>query len=123
MKKLTALIIATTISIGAFATEAADEEEKGDRQQRGERQERGQKRPGGRNPILALLDANRDGVLSAVEMQNAASALQKLDKNGDGNLTPEELVPNRGNREGKGQKGERKQGKEGKAGKQAKDKN
>jgi len=128
MKKLTALIIATTLSLGVITTHAVDEEKKGERQQRGEKQGKGQKRPGGRNPILAVLDTNRDGTLSAAEMQNAVSALQKLDKNGDGNLTQEELVPNRGNkgdREGKGQKGEKqgREGKQGKAGKQGKEKN
>lgn len=128
MKKLTALIIATTLSFGVLTTRAAEEEKQGDRQQKGEKPGRGQKRPGGRSPILAVLDANRDGTLSSAEIQNAASALQKLDQNGDGNLTQEELVPNRGgkgNREGKGQKGDKqgRPGKEGKAGKQAKEKN
>lgn len=42
--------------------------------------------------ILALvaLDADQDNVISAAEMENAAAALWKLDKNHDGKLTAEE---------------------------------
>ncbi len=49
--------------------------------------------PFGFNPIIAALDANRDGELSADEIENAAAALKKLDKNGDGKITREELRP------------------------------
>lgn len=51
--------------------------------------------PGGgmRNPIVAALDANSDGELDATEINNATAALKKLDKNGDGKLTREELRP------------------------------
>ncbi|MEI6350770.1 MAG: hypothetical protein WCP06_06660 [Verrucomicrobiota bacterium] len=35
-------------------------------------------------PIEAALDANGDGVIDADEIANAAAALKKLDKNGDG---------------------------------------
>lgn len=53
-------------------------------------------RPGGLNfpPLLAALDVNRDGELSAEEISGAAKALATLDKNGDGKLTREELFPN-----------------------------
>ena len=47
-------------------------------------------------PVLAALDANRDGVISAAEINNASNALKKLDRNGDGELTAEELRPNLG---------------------------
>ncbi len=40
-------------------------------------------------------DADGDGKLSKSELENAAKALSKLDKNGDGELTPEELMPPR----------------------------
>jgi Ca2+-binding EF-hand superfamily protein len=43
--------------------------------------------------LLAVLDANRDGVLSTAEMQSAAAALLSLDANGDGRVTFEELRP------------------------------
>ena len=63
----------------------------------------GQRRPG--NPIIAALDANGDGTIDATEISNAPAALRKLDKNGDGKLTREELRP--GNREGQRANGER----------------
>jgi hypothetical protein len=52
--------------------------------------------PGGRRPvppIIAVLDANHDGVIDAAEIDNAPAALRKLDKNGDGKLTMDELMP------------------------------
>ena len=52
--------------------------------------------PGGhRFPPIALigaLDANHDGVIDAEEIANASEALKKLDKNGDGKLTPDEFL-------------------------------
>jgi len=45
------------------------------------------------NPVLAALDADNDGTISESEMTNSSSALKKLDRNGDGNLTPDELLP------------------------------
>jgi Ca2+-binding EF-hand superfamily protein len=47
------------------------------------------------HPVVAVLDADRDGAISAEEIGNAAAALQSLDANGDGNLTPDELRPPR----------------------------
>ncbi len=46
-------------------------------------------------PLFAALDANRDGVIDETEINQAADALRKLDKNGDGKLTPDELRPPR----------------------------
>lgn len=48
-------------------------------------------------PIVGALDANSDGVIDATEIANASAALKKLDKNGDGKLTPDEY---RGQRPG-----------------------
>ena len=71
-------------------------------------------RPEGRGrpvpPMIAALDANSDGVIDAVEISNAAAVLAKLDTNGDGNLSMDELRPtrpeggpgDRGNREHRG---------------------
>jgi hypothetical protein len=53
----------------------------------------GGKRP--RPPIETVLDANGDGIIDATEIANAPTALKKLDKNGDGRLTPDEYRPPR----------------------------
>ncbi|SRR5260221_7089237 len=44
-------------------------------------------------PLLIALDTNTNGVLEASEIANASAALMTLDKNGDGKLTPDELMP------------------------------
>lgn len=44
-------------------------------------------------PIVATLDLDRDGKISTTEMEAAPAGLAKLDKNGDGELTPRELQP------------------------------
>ncbi len=62
---------------------------------------------GGGNPIIAALDANHDGEIDASEINNAPAALRKLDKNGDGKLTRDELRP--ANRNGGGKKGKKNQ--------------
>lgn len=56
---------------------------------------RGPGRPGGplRIPLLAALDADRDGVISTDEINNAVQSLQSLDKNNDGKLTRDEMMP------------------------------
>lgn len=46
-------------------------------------------------PIVAALDADGDGVISAAEIANAPAALLKLDRNRDGKLTPDEYRPPR----------------------------
>ena len=45
------------------------------------------------NPLMNALDPNHDHVISADEIQAAATALLKLDKNGDGELSEEEFRP------------------------------
>jgi hypothetical protein len=47
------------------------------------------------NPVLAALDSDHDGEISAGEILNSAVALHALDKNGDGSLTPDELIPDK----------------------------
>jgi hypothetical protein len=44
-------------------------------------------------PIIQALDTNHDGIISAEEIANAPAALKTLDKNGDGQLTPDEYMP------------------------------
>src|SRR5262245_32697675 len=49
--------------------------------------------PGGPPPgagLFAILDTDRDGQLSTAEIVGAGTALLKLDRNGDGKLTPDE---------------------------------
>jgi len=45
------------------------------------------------NPVLAALDADHNGEISAREIQNAPTALNALDKNDDGKLTQDEVLP------------------------------
>jgi Ca2+-binding EF-hand superfamily protein len=43
--------------------------------------------------VLQALDADHDGMLSAAEILAAPAALTALDRNGDGELTPDEMEP------------------------------
>ena len=53
--------------------------------------------PGGRmDKVVAALDADQDGTISANEMATAATSLAKLDANSDGKLTEDEVRPNFG---------------------------
>jgi len=45
------------------------------------------------HPVLAALDANHDGEISADEILNAPAALLTLDRNRDGQLTEGEQLP------------------------------
>ena len=49
-----------------------------------------------RPPLILALDANQDGTIDKQEIADATSALKRLDKDGDGRLTPEETRPSRG---------------------------
>ncbi|MDB6026615.1 MAG: hypothetical protein JWM68_2838, partial [Verrucomicrobiales bacterium] len=54
--------------------------------------------PGGQKPsfpIIDALDTNKNHVIDADEIANATANLKKLDKNGDGKLTPDEYMPKR----------------------------
>ena len=44
-------------------------------------------------PVMTALDTDQDGTLSESEIANASKSLLKLDKNGDGVLSQEELKP------------------------------
>jgi EF hand len=83
--KTTALLI--TLGLATMAGGAFAQAPGGDRPPGG---------PGGprmKPPIMAALDADGDGTISAKEIENASAALKALDKNGDGQLTAEEIRP------------------------------
>lgn len=89
-------------------TAAAPRVEQGGR--RGEREGgEGGRRMQRMDPVTAALDTDQDGVISAQEMQAAAAALAKLDRNGDGQLTEDEVRPNFGGRGGQRPPQEQKQ--------------
>jgi hypothetical protein len=44
-------------------------------------------------PILMIFDEDHDGVISAKEVRHADKSLENLDRNGDGQITREELMP------------------------------
>lgn len=49
-----------------------------------------------RLPVIAVLDVDQDGTLSAKEIENAAVALKRLDKNGDGKIDMREMFSTSG---------------------------
>jgi hypothetical protein len=44
-------------------------------------------------PLIAALDTDKDGTLSKEELEDATDSLLELDKNEDGELSPQELFP------------------------------
>lgn len=45
--------------------------------------------------VFQALDLDHDGILSAAEIQSAPASLRTLDRNGDGEIAPDELEPRR----------------------------
>lgn len=76
-----------------------DNQQPGGKPEAGQPPRDGQGGPGGPGgnrpvpPIIAALDADHDGIISAAEIANASVALKALDKNGDGQLTMDEIRP------------------------------
>ena len=48
-----------------------------------------------RSPLVEALDVNHDGIIDSNEIANASAELLTLDKNHDGQLTPDEYRPHR----------------------------
>ncbi|HAR65603.1 MAG TPA: hypothetical protein DCR55_05250 [Lentisphaeria bacterium] len=78
-------LIAFLLACGASAKDEGKRKDKGKRGMHGPR--------GGGSPMVAALDADKDGSVSAVEIANASAALLTLDRDGDGALSREELRP------------------------------
>src|SRR5882672_10163600 len=99
MKKLTKTALAlTALGLSAWVITAQDAGTASAQEQPPPRRQ-GSGGPGPRRhrppppPVIAALDANHDGVIDASEIANAPAALLTLDKNGDGKLTIDELMP------------------------------
>ena len=87
-------ILLALVALSAAITINTQAQAQGRGQGRGP--ERGPGGPQGWPPVFAALDINQDGELSASEIKNAAAVLKKLDSDGDGNLTIDEIRPRRG---------------------------
>ena len=96
--------ITLTALLASLAVQAQERRSDGERRPEGERgREGGNPRV---NPLFAALDTNGDGVIDAKEMENAPAALKKLDRNGDGRITEDEVLPAFGGRGGPGGPGQ-----------------
>ena len=112
---LAAVMLAAVLM--AVATVSAEPGDGPPDRPRGERpdRERGPRGPegGGRrgfrpppNPFRTALDVDKDGEISAEELENAVTALKTMDENEDGKLTHEEVRPKRGDHAHGGPPGE-----------------
>ncbi|MCR9197634.1 MAG: hypothetical protein NXI04_03225 [Planctomycetaceae bacterium] len=110
--KVTVAFALLAISVPAFAQQSSKGQSKrlqGQREDRGETPLRGQQRGrgmqrrdrGGQSEggLFRLLDVDRNGKLSAREIDGAVAALMKLDANKDGTLDADELVIRGGRRQ------------------------
>lgn len=113
--KVTVTFALLAISVPAVAQQGTNGQRKKNQDQREDRggtQLRGQqggrsmqdgKRGGqGGGGLFRLLDVDRDGKLSAKEIEGAVAVLMKLDANKDGTLDAQELVVRGGGRGGRG---------------------
>ena len=93
-KTLSVVLAVLFLSPAAFGEDKPKREVPGGRNP-ALRQAKGGARPemAQRFPLMMALDADKDGSISASEIENASKTLVKLDKDGDGALGPEELRP------------------------------
>jgi hypothetical protein len=98
MKTLHLVILATSLTAVSALTVSAQRSEgpRGD----------GNRSPAP-SPLFMIFDLDRDGIISTEEMSLAPESLAKLDANGDGRITRDELRPAR---PGPGPRGERGEG-------------
>lgn len=95
------VVILTLLTLGGVASaQDAEKKQKAERPDKAAiRQKMSERRPemgaamARRLPVMMALDVDKDGALSASEIENASKTLAKLDKNGDGQLSAEELRP------------------------------
>ncbi|QEG33962.1 EF-hand domain-containing protein [Bythopirellula goksoeyrii] len=69
---------------------------RGDRGERGDRGDRGRGRGPAPNLMFEAIDIDGDGTITARELKRAIVGLKKLDTDNDGNLTLDEVTPQRG---------------------------
>ncbi|MFK7778237.1 MAG: EF-hand domain-containing protein [Gimesia sp.] len=112
-------VCTTLLAVCATTLVTAQPPKQGDRGDRPEQRDRGERGnrdggpqrdrrggPGGRPdfmqmlPVIAALDTNKDGEISKEEIENATASLKKLDKDKNGKLTRDELLPSFGRRGG-----------------------
>lgn len=102
-QRMKSFLLSIVLASGLSA--AADDGLSPKKEQGPPRGEKGGRGGGGQDVLFAVLDTDGDGSLSVAELKNAAITLRKLDKNGDGNLTRDELAPAKGKKGGKGKGG------------------
>lgn len=118
IKTTTALLAVALMSVAIVSAGPGDgppDRPQGDQppRERGPRGPEGEARRGFRpppNPFMDALDLDKDGELSAEEIENAVVALKSMDENEDGKLSDDEVHPKRppfGPRDGRGPRGAR----------------
>jgi hypothetical protein len=98
-------VIATVSLLTAATYVSLAAEERPDSERRASRRE-GLPADTERRPSpLGLFDTDRDGVISAAEVDAASAVLRRLDRDKDGKLSGEELIPRRPRGGGEGKEG------------------
>jgi len=91
------IALITALSLPEYSASAQSKDpEPAMEQQTGDDSKTESVRPRKGNPLMSVLDADKDGALSADEIENAGIALKSLDKNGDGKLTRDEMPRKKG---------------------------